>query len=89
MNYQRLTFLLTVAVFLIVQLIDNFVLQPLIYSNSVNASPLEIFIVILMAGTIGGIAGMILAIPVYTILRVIAKESFSQYKIVEKLTRDI
>lgn len=78
-----------VAVFLIAQLIDNFVLQPLIYSNSVNASPLEIFLVILMAGSIGGIGGMILAIPIYTILRVIAKETLSQFKVIKKLTKNI
>lgn len=78
-----------VAIFLIVQLIDNFVLQPFIYSNSVNATPLEIFLVILMAGTVGGIGGMILAIPIYTIIRVIAKETLSQFKFVNKLTKDI
>ncbi len=78
-----------IAVFLTAQLIDNFILQPLIYSNSVNATPLEIFLVILMAGTLGGIGGMILAIPIYTILRVIAKETLSQFKVVKKLTEDI
>jgi predicted PurR-regulated permease PerM len=82
-------FIAVISVFLIVQLIDNFVLQPFIYSNSVNASPLEIFIVILMAGTVGGIGGMILAIPIYTILRVIAKETLSQFKFVKQLTEDI
>ncbi len=78
-----------IAVFFIAQLIDNFILQPLIYSNSVNASPLEIFLVILMAGTLGGISGMILAIPIYTIIRVIAKETLSQFKIVDSLTKDL
>lgn len=82
-------FLGIIAVFLIAQLIDNFVLQPLIYSNSVNASPLEIFLVILMAGTIGGISGMILAIPFYTIFRVIAKETLSHFKVIDKLTKGI
>ncbi len=88
-DHLLLLFLGIIAVFLITQLIDNFVLQPLIYSNSVNASPLEIFIVILMAGTVGGIGGMILAIPIYTILRVIAKETLNQYKFVNKLTRRV
>jgi len=82
-------FIGVIAIFLIAQLIDNFILQPLIYSNSVNATPLEIFLVILMAGTVGGISGMILAIPIYTILRVIAKETLSQFKMVEKLTKNI
>lgn len=68
------------------QMIDNFLLQPLLYSNSVNAHPLEIFIVILMAGHFAGVVGMLFAIPAYTVLRVIAKEFFNHFKIVRKLT---
>ena len=76
-------------VFAIVKLIDDFVLQPLIYSKSVKAHPLEIFVVILMAGEIGGVIGMILAIPTYTFLRIIAKEFFSNWKFVQQITKDI
>lgn len=76
-------------VFVAVQTIDNVLFQPLIYSSSVNAHPLEIFIVIMMAASIAGIGGMILAIPMYTIARVIAKEFFSGFKVVQKLTRNI
>lgn len=75
-----------VVVFAIVQLIDNFVFQPLIYSNSVKAHPLEIFLVILMAGNLAGVGGMILAIPTYTIFRVIAREFFDQFKVIQSLT---
>jgi len=67
-------------------LIDNMVLQPLIYSSSVKAHPLEIFLVILLAGSLAGIPGMILAIPTYTVVRIIAKEFLSQLRIVQKLT---
>lgn len=74
---------------LIAQGIDNFLLQPVIYSNSVKAHPLEIFIVLLMAGKVGGVVGMVLAIPTYTILRVIAKEFFYNFKIVRKLTENM
>ncbi len=77
------------VVFLVVQLIDNFVFQPLIYSSSVKAHPLEIFLVILMASSIAGVPGMILAIPTYTILRVVAKEFFNQFTIVQNITKDI
>jgi len=80
---------LIVGVFVIVQLIDNMVIQPYVYSNSVNAHPLEIFIVFLMAGSIGGIAGMILAIPAYTVLRVFAKEFLNNFKIVRSLTKNL
>lgn len=75
-----------VIVVMIVQFIDNMIFQTVIYSNSVKAHPLEIFLVILMAGGIGGIPGMILAIPVYTVLRVIAGEFLSEFKIVQQLT---
>lgn len=76
-------------VFASVQIIDNVLFQPLIYSSSVKAHPLEIFIVILAAGSMAGIVGMILAIPVYTILRVIAKEFLDNLKIVKKLTENL
>lgn len=76
-------------VFLVVQLVDNFFTQPVILGNSVKAHPLEIFIVISLAASLAGILGMIVAIPVYTILRVVAKEFLSRFKIVEGLTRDI
>ncbi len=76
-------------VFIIVQVIDNVVFQPFIYSSSVNAHPLEIFLVIMIAGSLFGITGMILAIPSYTILRVIAKEFFNNLKVVKKLTEKI
>lgn len=76
-------------VFAIVQLIDNFVFQPLIYGNSVHAHPLEIFIVILMAGSVAGIPGMILAIPAYTVLRVVASEFFNNYSVVNKITHGL
>ncbi|MDD3527054.1 MAG: AI-2E family transporter [Bacteroidales bacterium] len=81
--------LIVVGVFFVSNLIDNVVLQPLIYSNSVKAHPVEIFLVILIAGSIAGIAGMILAVPTYTILRVIAKEFLSQIKVVQQLTKNI
>jgi len=68
------------------QVIDNIVFQPLIFSKSVKAHPLEIFLVIISAGTLGGVIGMILAVPTYTVIRVVAKEFLSQSKLVQKLT---
>jgi predicted PurR-regulated permease PerM len=76
-------------VFLITQLVDAFFIQPFVISNTVKAHPLEIFLVILIAGTFAGITGMIVAIPVYTIIRIIAKEFLNNFKIVQKLTEDL
>jgi len=77
------------AVFFTVQIIDIAVLQPTIYSNSVKAHPLEIFLVILLAGNIAGVLGMLIAIPTYTVLRVFAKEFFNHFRVVQKLTEKI
>jgi predicted PurR-regulated permease PerM len=73
----------------ITKVIDNVVFQPQIFSRSVKSHPLEIFIVILIAATIGGVIGMLIAIPAYTVLRVIAKEFFNQNKLVQKITEGL
>ena len=73
----------------VVKGVDDFVLQPTIYSSKVSAHPLEIFIVILMAGSVGGIIGLLVAVPSYTVLRVFAKEFFSEVSLVRKLTKEI
>ncbi len=75
--------------FFIGQLIDNFFSQPFIFSNSVKSHPLEIFIVILAGGTLMGTTGMIVAIPLYTALKVIFKTFMSENKIVRSLTQDL
>ena len=89
--YQQLMPLLLymTGVMLLTQLLDNVLFQPFIYGNSVHAHPLEIFLVILMAGSLAGIPGMFLAIPAYTVFRVILKEFFNKYKLVKKLTQSL
>ncbi len=73
----------------ITHLIDNVVFQPVIFSNSVRAHPLEIFVVVLASGLAAGIPGMILGIPAYTVLRVFAKEFFNNFKAVQKITSSL
>ena len=73
------------AVFVFTQMVDNFVFQPFIYSKSIKSSPLEIFIVLLMAGHVGGIVGMLVAIPAYTVIRVIAARFFQGFKPIRRL----
>lgn len=75
--------------FFIVQMLDNNISQPVIFSKSVNCHPLEIFLVILISGVLFGITGMIIAVPTYTILKVIGKEFFPENKIIIALTRNI
>jgi predicted PurR-regulated permease PerM len=73
----------------IVHLIDNVVFQPVIFSNSVKAHPLEIFIVVLAAGFAAGVPGMIFGIPTYTVLRVLAREFFNNFKAVQRITSSL
>ncbi len=71
------------------KVIDNAIFQPQIFSRSVKAHPLEIFLIILIAATIGGVIGMLIAIPAYTVLRVIGKEFFTQSKLIQRITTGI
>ena len=80
--------LIVLGLMLTAQLVDNFIYQPLIYSTSIKAHPLEIFIVLLIAGHIGGALGMLVAIPAYTVVRVIASRFFYDWKPVRRLIPD-
>jgi predicted PurR-regulated permease PerM len=82
-GYTAIVVLMTIVV---VKIADDFIIQPTLYSERIQAHPLEVFLVILIAGFIGGVWGMLLAIPLYTIIRVIAREFFSEYSVVRKLT---
>ena len=73
----------------IVQLIDNNISSPLIFSKSTNSHPLEIFLVILIAGILFGITGMIIAVPFYTSLKVIGKEFLPENRFIKALTKNL
>jgi predicted PurR-regulated permease PerM len=77
--------LILIAIFFFAQLIDNVVYQPVIYSSSIKSTPPEIFIVLLIAGNIGGFIGMLIAIPSYTVIRVVAGTFFRHVKFIRIL----
>jgi predicted PurR-regulated permease PerM len=92
LNFQHETLPITMYVmtgYFIAQLIDNFFSQPIIFSKSVKSHPLEIFLVIVIGGLLSGIIGMIVAVPMYTAIKVILKEFLSDNKIVMSLTKDL
>ena len=72
-----------------INVLDALIFQPFIFSNTVKAHPIEIFVVVLMAGTLAGIGGMVVAIPVYTLVRIVAKEFLTQFKFFKKITEKI
>ena len=89
LDVSFLTFtIILVAIFCFTQLVDNFLYQPGIYSSSIKSKPLEIFIVLLIVGHIAGPLGMIVAIPCYTVVRVIAYRFFRRFKAIRRLIPD-
>lgn len=78
-NMILITIIKVVSVFCVAKLIDDFVLQPYIYGKQTHTHPLEIFIVIMMAGYVGGVFAMIFAVPAYTLLRIVINEFFGAY----------
>lgn len=87
-NYDQVlvSVIIVAAVFGGANLIDNMILQPQIYSKSVKAHPVEVFLAIILGGKIAGIAGMVLAIPTYTVVKVIARQFMQRMKLVKFLT---
>lgn len=71
------------------QLVDNFFSQPFIFSNSVRSHPLEIFLAIIIGGLLLGVVGMIIAVPFYTVIKVVLKEFYADNKIVKSLTKNL
>ena len=65
---------MVVAVFIVYQQIENHLLQPLIYGRTVQLSPLMVLISILLAGSIAGIIGALIAIPIAGSLQVVVIE---------------
>ena len=72
-----------------INLIDAFLIQPVLFSNSVKAHPLEIFLVTLMAASLGGVFGMVVALPVYTLLRIVAKQFLTHLKFFKRISDTI
>ncbi len=88
-NYDMVpvTIITVIGVFAFANVIDNTILQPQIYSRSTKAHPVEVFLVIIIGGKLAGIAGMILAIPTYTVVKIIAREFAQRMKLVKFLTQ--
>ncbi|MCC6725001.1 MAG: AI-2E family transporter [Saprospiraceae bacterium] len=74
-----------VGVFFGCQLIDNNLTQPYIFSSTLKTHPLEIFFVVLVGAQIGGVMGMVLAIPGYMVIRTVASVFLSEFHIVQNL----
>lgn len=59
-----------------IRILDDLVIVPTVYSRGAEMHPLTIVLLVLIAAELEGIAGMVLAMPLYTVFRVIAKEMY-------------
>nr|WP_308315065.1 AI-2E family transporter [Bacillus sp. M6-12] len=76
-----------VIVAVIVQQIDGNVSSPLIMGRKLDLHPLTIILLLLVAGNMAGLVGMIVAVPVYAVLKVIASHAYRLY-LLRKVRKD-
>lgn len=73
-------FVKVMIVFAIEQAFEGRLIQPLILGSNLKMHPLTIIIVLLAAGKIFGVLGVIIGIPTYAVLKVIFEHIFNWYK---------
>lgn len=69
-----------IVMFVIVYTFDNGFIQPNVFSKSTDLHPLIIILLILLGSKLLGILGMLLAVPVATVVKTAAKEIYFGYK---------
>ena len=78
------------VIMLVAQQIEGNLITPNVMGNALDVHPLTVITLILAAGNIAGLWGIILAIPVYAVLKSIAKNVYARrQEIKETATRDI
>ena len=70
--------LILTALYLIIQRIENDILVPYVMSKALDLSPFLVFVVMLAGASLGGILGIILAVPVAWVVRVIYREYMAE-----------
>ena len=68
------------TVFVIEQLIESRLLQPLILGSSLKMHPVTILVILLAAGKMFGLTGLLIAVPVYAVIKVFVTHFFAWYK---------
>lgn len=72
-----------IIVIIVVQQIESNVISPLIQGKSLKVHPLTIIIVLLVAGNLAGIIGMLIAVPTYAVAKVVVQNIVRIYKLRE------
>ncbi|WP_214734010.1 AI-2E family transporter [Exiguobacterium sp. s154] len=73
-----------IVIIIIVQQIESNVISPLIQGKSLKVHPLTIIIVLLVAGNLAGIIGMLIAVPFYAVAKTVVQNIVRIYKLRER-----
>lgn len=67
-----------IVLFAVVQFIDNMLVQPIIYSQSIDLHPLIVLFAVIVGGTFGGLWGLVLAVPIAGVIKVISHQVYKE-----------
>ncbi|EOL49400.1 AI-2E family transporter [Enterococcus caccae] len=77
---------------LVIQQLDGNLIKPLLMGKSLNIHPLTIILVLIASGSVGGIIGMLICIPVYAVIKTLVLNIGKIYRIkkgsTEKVLKD-
>ncbi len=76
-----LTMLMVIILIIIVQQIESMLISPQIMGRKLSLSPLAIIVIVLVSGRLGGLLGIILAIPTFTVLKIIINHIYEYYQL--------
>lgn len=80
--------LIVLGLFILVQLLEGYVLTPFIIGRNVDLNPLVIIIGIIVLGTVGGLMGVVLAVPIIASVKIILKHSDDLYPVADLMDQD-
>ncbi len=77
------TGIVVLAYFLVYQQIENYAIQPRVMRNAVNLSPAAVIVATLVFGSLGGVAGAVLGLPLAATIKVVIVEVFLRGRVAE------
>lgn len=72
--------LLIIGAFMVGQAVEGYVLQPLLLGDKIGLSPLWVMFAVLAGASLAGIAGMLIALPLAAVLKVLFQHAYDRYR---------
>ncbi len=76
-------------VFAIEQTLEGRVISPLVMGNKMNMNPVTTILLLIGASAVAGLWGVIFAIPVYAVVKIIVTRLFNYYRKISNLYEEI